>query len=109
MKLTGGDALSVPYVNVGLKGEGRLGKFVRVHGSVADRIQFAQDADRAVNIASLNQAFNISGLSLNTHNLTFDAGVTLDILGGQVGVSYSGERAGRYNSDAVRASASWRF
>lgn len=109
LKLTGGDALSVPYVNVGLKGEGRLGKFVRVHGSVADRIQFAQDADRAVNIASLNQAFNISGLSLNTHNLTFDAGVTLDILGGQVGVSYSGERAGRYNSDAVRASASWRF
>jgi outer membrane autotransporter protein len=102
-------SLERPIVAVGARGAFEIADAIRVTGSAAQQFTRKSTLDRDLTLRSINREFNVNGATIDGNSLVFDAGVEARLGKIHVGVSYVGERAKSYDSNAIRATVGLRF
>jgi fibronectin-binding autotransporter adhesin len=98
-----------PIVSLGARSAVKITDGIRLSGSVAQQFTRGSAIDRELKLRSIGRSFDVAGAPIDGDSLVYDAGLEGRFGNLHVGVSYVGESASSYTSNAVRATLGIRF
>ncbi len=102
-------SLERPIVSLGARSAIKISEAIRLSGSVAQQFTRGSEIDRELRLRSIGRSFDVVGTPIDGNSTVYDAGLEGRFGNIHVGVSYVGEHASSYTSNAVRATLGIRF